>query len=242
VIALAVSWNVKPLARSVSQGLEDPAAARAFWQPAIRFLHAHLTPSYRVEAVDTADHWPAEYLAASGIPLARGWFRQDDFPGNAALYGRLTPARYTAWLRGLGVRYVLLSSAQPDYSALGEAALLRNGRSGLRVVFDTPTLTIFELPSPTGILSGQPGARLLALSQTRVVIRVAHPGRYRLAVRYSPYWHPTSGCLVARRDGMSDVLLPRPGTVSISFDIDFRRAISALAGDATRACAGAHIR
>jgi hypothetical protein len=236
-IALAVSWNVKPLARSISQGLENPASSRAYWQPAIRFLHTHLTPSFRVEAVDTVGHWPAEYLPASGIPLARGWFRQDDFPENAVLYGRLTPALYEAWLRGLGVRYVLLSHAQPDYSAQGEAALLRSGRSGLRVVFQTPTLTVFGLPAPAGILRGGPGTRLLALSQTRLVLRVVHPGRYRLAVRYSPYWRPSSGCVVARRDGMSEVLAQRPGIVVISFHVDVAQALSALVDDATRSCA-----
>ena len=236
-IALAASWNAKPLARSISQDLGNPAASRAFWQPAIRFLHTHLTPSYRVEAVDTVGHWPAEYLPAAGIPLARGWFRQDDFPANAVLYGQLTPAQYSAWLRGLGVRYVILSRAQPDYSAVGEAALLRSGRSGLRVVLRTPSLTIFALPAPAGIVSGGPGARLLALSQTRLVLRVAQPGNYRLAIRYSPYWRPSSGCVVARRDGMSEVINSRPGIVAISFRVDVAQALSALVDDASWSCA-----
>jgi hypothetical protein len=237
VIALAVSWNVKPLVRSVSQGLENPAARLAYWKPAIRLLHAHLTPSYRVEAVDTVGHWPAEYLPASGIPLARGWFRQDDFPANAVLYGRLTPARYRAWLRGLGVRYVLLSSAQPDYSAQREAALLRSGRSGLRLVFRSRNLAIFVLPVPAGILSGGPAARLLALTQTRLVLRVVHPGRYRLAVRYSPYWRTSSGCIVARPDGMSEVLAPRPGKVVVSFHVGIEQALATAIDGATRTCA-----
>jgi hypothetical protein len=237
VIALAVSWNVKPLVRNFSQGLENPAARLAYWKPAIRFLHAHLTPSYRVEAVDTVGHWPAEYLPASGIPLARGWFRQDDFPGNAVLYGRLTPARYAAWLRGLGVRYVVLSGAQSDYSAQGEAALLRSGRSGLRVVFRSPNLTIFLLPAPAGILSGGPAARLLALTQTRLVLRVIRPGRYRLAVRYSPYWRASSGCIVTRPDGMSQVLAARPGTVVVSFHVGIEQALATAVDGATRTCA-----
>ena len=236
-IALAVSWNVKPLARSISQGLESPAASRAYWQPAIGFLHTRLTASYRVEAVDTVGHWPAEYLPAAGIPLARGWFRQDDFPNNAVLYGRLTPARYAAWLRGLGVRYVLLSRAEPDYSALNEARLLRSGRSGLRVVFKTPDLTVFAVPAPTGILSGGQAARLLALSQTRLVLEVVHPGRYRLAVRYSPYWRTSSGCIAARPDGMSEVIAPRPGTIVISFHLGVRKALAALVDKANRTCA-----
>jgi hypothetical protein len=236
-VALAVAWNVKPLVRSISQGYDNPAASRAYWRPAIRFLHAHLTPSYRVEAVDIVGHWPAWYLPAAGIPLARGWYRQDDFPENAVLYGRLTPARYDAWLRLLGVRYVVLSDAQPDYSAAREAALLRSGRSGLRLVFRTPHLAVFALPAPAPILSGGRGARLLEFSRTKLVVAVDAPGRYRLAVRYSPYWRPSSGCLVSRRDGMSEMLVQRPGAVVISFDVDLGNVLSALVDDGTRTCA-----
>jgi hypothetical protein len=236
-VALAVSWNVKPIVRSISEGWGNPAASGAYWQPAIRYLHAHLTPSYRVEAVDTVGHWPAEYLPAAGIPLARGWFRQDDFPENAVLYSRITPARYDAWLRLMGVRYVVLSDAQPDYSAAREAALLKSGRSGLRLVFRTPNLAVFALPAPAPIVSGGAGARLLAFSQTGFVLRVVDPGRYRLAVRYSPYLRPSSGCIVARRDGMSDVIVRRPGRVVVSFDLDLVQALSALVDDAPRVCA-----
>ena len=236
-VALAVAWNVVPLARSVSQGVENDAARQEYWQPAIRFLHMHLTPSYRVEAVDTVGHWPAEYLAAAGIPLARGWFRQDDFPGNAILYGHLTRTRYTAWLRGLGVSFVVLSSAQPDYSALGEARLLRSGRSGLRVALQMPDLTVFAVPNASGILSGGLPARVVALSQTRLLLRIAQPGRYRLAVRYSPYWRISSGCLVSRRDGMSEVLAPRRGTVALSFHVSAEQALATFAGRSNRTCA-----
>ena len=75
-----------PLAASyVKNGARRDRHARD-WPAAIAYLHAHLEPSYRVEAVDTAAHWPAVYLADAGIPLARGWFRQDDFPQNEMLY------------------------------------------------------------------------------------------------------------------------------------------------------------
>jgi hypothetical protein len=134
------------------------------------------------------------------------------------------------------VRYVLLSSAQPDYSAQGEAVLLRSGRSGLRVVFRSRNLTIFVLPDPAGILSGGPGARLLALTQTRLVLRVAHPGRYRLAVHYSPYWRTSSGCIVARPDGLSEVLAPRAGMVVVSFHVGIERALATAVAGATRTC------
>jgi len=90
-LGLALAWNVSPFAGSLTASSGDPTASAAFWSPAITYLHEHLTPSYRVEAVDTSGHWPAYYLPKAGIPLARGWFRQHDFPQNALLYGRFGP-------------------------------------------------------------------------------------------------------------------------------------------------------
>ena len=60
---------------------------------------ARSSPDYRVEAVGTADHWEAVYLPQAGIPIVRGWFRQDDFPQNEVLYDKLTRRSYLAWLR-----------------------------------------------------------------------------------------------------------------------------------------------
>src|SRR5207248_6472332 len=57
-LVLAAVWNVTPLAANYAHA-SDPTASRAYWQPAIGYLHAHLRPSYRVEAVDTAGHWAA---------------------------------------------------------------------------------------------------------------------------------------------------------------------------------------
>ena len=75
--------------------------------------------------VATEGHWEAFYLAKHGIALARGWFRQDDFPQNAVLYQpTLSAAQYQAWLRSVGVHYVLLPRAPLDYSAVTEARLV----------------------------------------------------------------------------------------------------------------------
>ena len=166
------------------QAENDAAAHEEYWQPAISYLHAHLTPSYRVEAVDTAGHWPALYLARAGIPLARGWFRQDDFPQNEVLYDDLGSKAYLGWLRGLGVKYVVLTDAPTDYSARGEAALLRSGRTPLRPVFAGPHLVVYELPHATPILTGPPGARVVSLTESRIVVAARRAGSYRLAVRF----------------------------------------------------------
>jgi len=237
-VVLATSWNLRPLERSVSQDTENIASSPGYWRPAIQYLRSHLSPSFRVEAVDTVGHWPAQFLPDAGIPLARGWFRQDDYPANALLYRPLTERRYRGWLRSLGVRYVVLSSAQPDYSSVGEAALLESGRSGLRTVFKSRALTVFAVPKPTEMLSGRPGARVERFSQTGLVLSFAHPGRYRLAVRYSPYWQISAGCIVQRPDGMSDVVVTQRGRVSLSFRVEPERVLTALVGRAGRTCGG----
>ena len=175
-MALAVSWNLTPLAASFVKTSADPAADPAYWTPAVQFLHAHLSPSYRVEAVDTIGHWPAAYLPAAGIPIVRGWFRQNDFPRNDVLYGELDRASYVAWLRSLGVRYVVLPDAPLDYSAKAEGALIVGGRSGLRVAFRSAHTTIFAVPSPRRIVDG-PRARERARVRAEPHHALARPPR-----------------------------------------------------------------
>jgi len=237
LVVFAAGWNATPLVRSFAQDVENPAASAAYWTPAVRFLHHHLSPSYRVEAVDTTGHWPALYLAAENIPLARGWFRQNDFPTNHVLYERLTRRRYTLWLRSLGVRYVVLGAASPDYSSESEARLLRSRRSGLDVVLQTRELTIFSVPSPSKIITGPGPARVDQLSQARIALDFVRSGSYRLAVRYSPYWQPSVGCLFPRHDEMTEVVTPKPGPVVLSFDLDARAAFATLIGRTGRSCA-----
>ena len=128
VLVLAASWNLSPHAWSFSRSANQHAASQPeFWQPAVNYLSRHLTPSYRVESVDTAGHWAAVYLPRAGIPLTRGWYRQDDFPQNEVLYDQLDGPTYLGWLRSLGVRYVVLTDAPTDYSSKQEALLIRSG-------------------------------------------------------------------------------------------------------------------
>ena len=237
VLGLAVSWNTTPLAANLAHGARDPASDEAHWRPVIAFLHAHLTPSYRVEAVDTVGHWPAVYLARADIPLSRGWFRQGDFPQNRILYGDLRRATYLSWLRRLGVRYVVVSDGPVDYSARAEKRLIDSGRSGFTAVFRTPALVVYEVPHARRIVSGPGGARVLSLRNSRMVLRVDRPGRYRVAVRYSPYWRPSIGCVERTRDGMIRLAVPRAGAVRLRFDVDAESALSVLAGGPSRACA-----
>jgi hypothetical protein len=234
VMALAVSWNLTPLAASYAKTSADPASDPAYWAPAVQFLRGHLSPSYRVEAVDTVGHWPAAYLPEAGIPIVRGWFRQDDFPRNRVLYGQLDQARYIAWLRSLGVRYVVLPDAPLDYSARAEGALIVGGRSSLRVAFRSEHTTIFAVPSPRRIVTGRGSARVLALDQNRITLALGRPGRYRLAMNWSPYWTTPAGCIVKARDGNVLLTVARAGVVRLQFAVNARGALAALEGGSRR--------
>jgi hypothetical protein len=236
-LALAVPWNLTPIATNFAHATGDPASSARYWAPAISFLHRHLGASYRVEAVDTEGHWAAVYLPRAGIPLARGWFRQDDFPQNKLLYSRLGPRAYLTWLRSLGVRYVVLTSAPVDYSARGEARLLRSGRSKLRPVFWSPQVTIFEVPGAHRLVTGPGPAGVLEFTQTRIVLELTRPGRYRLAVRFSPYWQPSAGCVLRRKDGMVELAVQRGGRLVLRFDVNPGRALREITGRRSYSCA-----
>jgi hypothetical protein len=230
-LTLAVSWNVTPLAYSLARNGADVTANASTWPAAIAFLRAHLTPSYRVEAVDTATHFSAAYLAAASIPIARGWYRQDDFPQNEVLYDHLGAHAYLHWLRSLGVRYVVLPKAPPDYSSRAEAALVRNGRAGLKPVFRTSELTIYTVPRPRPIITGPRRPFVTAFGESRIGLVVHGGGIYRIAVRWSPYWHATLGCLREGRDGMLTLTTRKPHYVRLDFRLDVGRALAAIAGE-----------
>jgi hypothetical protein len=234
VLALAVSWNITPLAASFVNGYQDPAAHAAYWASATKFLRAHLQAGYRVEAVDTANHWPADFLARADIPLARGWFRQEDFPQNRVLYGPLAPEAYVQWLRKLSVRYVVLTSRPPDYSSRDEARLLASGRTRLRVAFATPNVRIFAVPSPRPLVS--PPARVRRLGFTTITLAAPRRGAYRLAVTYTPYWQSPTACLSRTADGMTRLYVRRPGLVLLHFAVTPERALETIAGRDGGAC------
>jgi hypothetical protein len=236
---LALSWNVSPLAASYAKGLSDPASQEAYWAPAIGFLHDHLDPSYRVEAVDTTGHWAAAYLPAAGIPITRGWFRQEDFPRNEVLYDddELGARVWIGWLRRMAVRYVVLPDAPLDYSAAAEAALLRSGRTGLRPVFRSAHTTVYAVPAPRKLVTGPGRTDVLTFDHSRLTFTVSGGGRYRVATSWSPYWKVSRGCLERDQAGMTVLDAPGAGLVTMRFTLKAGRALATLAGRSTRTCA-----
>jgi hypothetical protein len=234
VLTLAVAWNVTPLGWSYVHGVTDDTATAAVWTTPIEFLRAHLGPNYRVEAVDTSTHSPAVYLAEAGIPLARGWYRQDDFPQNELLYDDLGARAYLSWLRRLGVKYVVLSDAPSDYSSRAEAQLVRSGRADLRLVFRSPDVSVYEVSQPRAIVTGPAHPAVTSMTESQIGIVVHTGSTYRVAVRWSPYWRASLGCLSRGDDGMLQLTTRRAHFVRLSFRVDASRALEELAGQQPR--------
>jgi len=234
-VLLAGAWNIVPLAGGWAEAAADRSASPAVWTAPVGYLHTHLGTGYRVEAVDTSQHWPALYLARANIPLVRGWFRQDDRPIAGLLYRReYTPQQYVAWLRRLGVQYVVLTNSPPDFSSRREDKLIRSGETGLRRVFTSREVSIYAVPRPQTIVTGPGRPTVLALRESRLSLHVSRPGTYEVAIRWSPYWHASTGCLAKAPDGMLRLRTHTAATVRIAFDIDPGSLFNAFTGTVPR--------
>ncbi len=239
-LSAALVYNVAPYAGAALDRTDVRAADRSFWAPAVTFLAEHSTPNYRVEVVPTFDHWEAYWLPRAGIPLARGWYRQIDIARNELFYEKpLAPSTYREWLRGMGVRFVVLPSTRLGQKGEErEAALLRSGRSGLRTAFRSPQLTIFEVPRPEPILTGPGSPVVTRLDHTGLEGRLTAPGSYRLKIRYTPYWRVRAGAVCFERApaGMTLLRATRPGRFAIAVPRGPGALVRSLVGRAPAHC------
>lgn len=219
-LAAAFAYNVVPYALLVPSRLNNDTQQASFWRPAIRFLRAHAQPGFRVEVVPTAEHWEAYWIPKSGLPLARGWYRQLDVVDNPALYANhLDASAYRHWLRSAAVRYVLLSTTAPlDWEGgPQEARVVRSPRSGLHAVFRSRNWTIYELPHATPLLTGPANPVVTSFGHTAIRGRVFAAGRYLLRAHYSPYLRlQGSGCVAPGPGKMTYLELTRPQRFALS--------------------------
>jgi hypothetical protein len=235
-LVLVASWNLTPLAWSLDHSVNDPTSRAQFWADTVSQLRSRLTPDYRVEVVDTVGHWGAFYLARAGIPLARGWYRQDDFPQNSVLYGRLTPKAYLRWLHQTAVRFVVLTDGPADYSAQRESALLEAHPRLLRRVVRLHGTTILAVRHPTPLIHGPGPARVVSLGSTDARFDVAVKGTYHVAIRYSPYWQAQPGCVGQAPDGDVRLTATEPGPIELRFQLGVQQFLEALDRSAGTRC------
>ncbi|HYM63051.1 MAG TPA: hypothetical protein VES61_00065 [Gaiellaceae bacterium] len=239
-LGLALAYTLVPYVAVIPYRTDGRPAEEAFWDPALGYLRANSSADFRVEVVPTGDHWEAYWVPESGLALARGWYRQIDIKENALFYrAPLEAADYRAWLRRMGVRYVLLPATQ--LGRMGEereADLLRSGRSGLRPVFRSATGTVYKLPNAVGMLSGPGPASLFTFTSDSLTGRVGEPGVYRLSVRFMPYWRVSAGdiCVSRAADGLTLLHAARPGRFALEVDERPLELLRGLVDRGSRAC------
>ena len=102
----------------------------------------------------------------------------------------------------------------------------------------TKHVSIYSVPSPTPLITGPGPAAVVGLSESQVTVRAAEAGTYRLAIRYSPYWQASTGCLDPGKDSMIRLRIPVPGNVTLSIHVNARRALMAFAGERPQTCSG----
>ena len=124
------------LARSPTR-LARPAptrpTARSYWQPDDRLPARAPQPVATASRPSTRSSTgrPRTSRTRASRSCAAGTARTTSRRTSCSTTARSRRAPTSAWLRGLGVRYVVLTDAPPDYSSRAEAALIRSGRSGL---------------------------------------------------------------------------------------------------------------
>ena len=228
--AAALVWQLIPAWTGGRAAEEARAPNAAFWAPVEAYWSAHGDPAHRAHVVATADNWEAWHVARRGIPLTRGWFRQDDFPVNDTLYDDpLAAGAYLTWLRDVAAKYVFLPDDPRDYTGQREARLLATG--ALPEVARLPGWTVYAVPGAAPIATPTPAARVVRVTSAHVVVRVSRAGTYRLRMRYSPYLVAGPGTCVSPREPWGvDLRVDAPGTVDVAFDPTPRRVWDVLRG------------
>ena len=135
VLGLALALQLGPAVRNAYSAWSDPATAA----PSGARRCGSSTPAAIPSTAPRSSPRPAtgrrSTWRGTGSPSPAAGTARTTSPRTPVLYRpRITGTAYRAWLRSVGVRYVLLPHAPLDYSAVAEARLLRSGRSGLRLV------------------------------------------------------------------------------------------------------------
>ena len=231
VLAGALLWQTFPAVAGLRTANSVRSSNEEFWYPVEAFLAAHGDPNHRIEVVATDQHWEAFFLARRGVPLTRGWYRQDDFPANQDLYGELTATKYHTWLRRLGVQYVFLPDDKLDYSAQAEAALLRESQV-LPLVARIGDWSVYEVPNATPIATPPDLIEIRRIDAREVTFEVKRAGNYRLRLRYTPYWRVIRGdaCVAPREPWATELRVTQPGTITLRFEVGVGKVVKTVLG------------
>ena len=86
-------------------------------------------------------------------------------------------------------------------------------------------------------MTGPGSATVLSFGQSRISIALGRPGRYRIAMNWSPYWRTAVGCLSKGADGTVRLSVTRAGVVRVELAVNAAGALAALEGGSEPRCA-----
>jgi hypothetical protein len=244
-------WQVAAPLSNFASAVSDPAVHASYYASLLGELRtlgvgygSPPTSPARIEVVPTRNHWEARWVAPH-VMLARGWERQLDIHRDALFYDEaktpLTAARYRRWLSNEAVSYVALPDAPLDYSAKGEARLLRGGGGGtgggggppgggdgvappyLREIWRSAHWRLFAVLNPQPLVGGP--ARMTALSSDSFTVAAPSTGAYVVRVRFTPYWAITDGrgCVRRAPGGWTEVQARSAGSLHVAIDFSLQR-------------------
>ena len=228
---LLLYWQANAPLADFASAASDPAVNASFFTPLLGELRT-LDVGYagrpaRIEVVPSADHGEARWMAPH-VMLARGWERQLDQQDGALFYDEastpLAPARYRAWLDEEAVSYVALPDAPLDYSAKGEAKLLRGGGpSYLREIWRSAHWRLFAVLGAAPL--AQAPAVLSSVTTDSFTLSEPRPESTTVRIRFTPYWAIAAGhgCVREAPGGWTDVQAPSAGSVRVGIDFSLER-------------------
>ncbi|WP_236718056.1 MFS transporter [Actinoplanes sp. TFC3] len=183
-------------------------------QPLITELLRRNAQEGRVEVVPMRTHTEASSIAPH-VSLARGWNRQADVQRNPLFYdGTLTAAAYRAWLRTVGVGYVVLPTAEPDSAGLAEAEIITTGPAWLSLVWQNADWQLYRVADSDSLVSAP--ATVSYAGPDALTVHVPHGGSSLIRIAWSPWLVVNGhGACLARSGEWTELITPGAGTFTI---------------------------
>jgi hypothetical protein len=234
---LFLYWQLTAPLTDFASAASDPAVDASYYTPLLGELRTlgvgyespparSPTRPARIEVVPSADHGEARWMAPH-VMLARGWERQLDQKDGPLFYDEastpLTPARYRAWLSEEAVSYVALPDAPLDYSAKGEARLLRSPPAYLREIWRTAHWRLFAVLGATPL--AQAPATLTSATTDSFTLSEPRPASTTVRIRFTPYWAILAGrgCVREAPGDWTEVQARSAGSVRVGIDFSLGR-------------------
>jgi hypothetical protein len=227
---LFLYWQLTAPLTDFASAASDPAVNASYYTPLLGELRTlgvgYAARPARIEVVPSAGHGEARWMAPH-VMLARGWERQLDQKDASLFYDEastsLTPARYRAWLSENAVSYVALPDAPLDYSAKGEARLLRTPPAYLREIWRSAHWRLFAVLGATPLAEAP--AALTSAGTDSFTLSEPRPESTTVRIRFTPYWAIATGrgCVREAPGGWTEVQAQSAGSVRVGIGFSLER-------------------